>query len=52
MKGISELMKGYMVEVSKVSENMKMEGKEIEFKVIKMDKKRKKVVVYSSEVIE
>ncbi|MGK2889360.1 MAG: 30S ribosomal protein S1 [Candidatus Malihini olakiniferum] len=52
MKGIRAFLPGSLVDVRPVRDTLHLEGKELEFKVIKLDQKRNNVVVSRRAVIE
>ena len=52
LNGIRAFLPGSLVDVRPVRDTLHLEGKELEFKVIKLYQKRNKVVVYRRAVIE
>lgn len=52
LKGIRAFLPGSLVDVRPVRDTLHLEGKELEFKVIKLDQKRNNVVVSRRAVIE
>ena len=52
LNGIRAFLPGSLVDVRPVRDTLHLEGKELEFKVIKLDQKRNNVVVSSRAVIE
>lgn len=52
LNGIRAFLPGSLVDVRPVRDTLHLEGKELEFKVIKLDQKRKNVVVSRRAVIE
>ena len=52
LNGIRAFLPGSLVDVRPVRDTLHLEGKELEFKVIKLDQKRNKVVVSRRAVIE
>lgn len=52
LKGIRAFLPGSLVDVRPVRDTIHLEGKELEFKVIKLDQKRNNVVVSRRAVIE
>lgn len=52
LNGISAFLPGSLVDVRPVRDTLHLEGKELEFKVIKLDQKRNNVVVSRRAVIE
>ncbi|TCP91208.1 SSU ribosomal protein S1P [Cricetibacter osteomyelitidis] len=52
LNGVRAFLPGSLVDVRPVRDNMNLEGKELEFKVIKLDQKRNNVVVSRRAVIE
>lgn len=52
LNGIRAFLPGSLVDVRPVRDTLHLEGKELEFKVIKLDKKRNNVVVSRRAVIE
>ncbi|GHN90916.1 30S ribosomal subunit protein S1 [Escherichia coli] len=52
LNGIRAFLPGSLVDVRPVRDTLHLEGKELEFKVIKLDQKRNNVVVSRSAVIE
>lgn len=52
LNGVRAFLPGSLVDVRPVRDNVNLEGKELEFKVIKLDQKRNNVVVSRRAVIE
>ncbi|AKC59946.1 30S ribosomal protein S1 [Blochmannia endosymbiont of Polyrhachis (Hedomyrma) turneri] len=52
LNGIKAFLPGSLVDIRPIRENMNLEGKEFEFKVIKLDQKRNNVVVSRRAVLE
>ncbi|MEJ3696682.1 MAG: S1 RNA-binding domain-containing protein, partial [Citrobacter freundii] len=52
LNGIRAFLPGSLVDVRPVRDTLHLEGKELEFKVIKLDQKRNNVVVSRRAVIE